>query len=233
MSIEQRKVWQVIHKIENLAGGETATQHVKTISPHLHEDGEYFDEVEDSYNQLIEEEDDEPEEEEDIISYDSESSNLDTPMEPTATLLRPPIVLDLATTNHSSNGGVLHSQAPPTHQIHLPQQHIQVSPRLVYVKLGDPSDHVIAAVNRPMADDLSRMLTNANTVVNMTNTEQNHGTTIAARAPNTTTTTTNASTGNDEELTSLTWLQDKNLIQGKECSPLESVRALSRDSNYS
>lgn len=207
MSIEQSKVWQVIRYIDNInSSGESATQHVKTIAPH-HEDGD-FDEEEDSYNHLIEEDDDDEEEEEedeDFISYDSESSTSapSTLMDSsTAIIGRPPMMLDLGMAG-SHDVRPEHSHLNHSHQHQMAQQHLQGSPRLVYVKLGDSPDHVIT-VNRPMGEELGRMLTSNGTVVNMTSTA-----TVPEHLNITSTTT-----ANDEELTSLTWLQDKNLIQG-------------------
>lgn len=220
MSIEPRKVWQVIRYVDNINGGEPATQqqpHVQTIAePPLpldsheeeEEDGYDEEEDEDSYNHLIEED-------EDIISYDSESS-YSRPQSPTMLMessvagITRPMVLDLAT-GHTTT--ISSNSINNSHHHELQQQHhLQVSsassPRLVYVKLGDASsagDHVIT-VNRPMVEDhLSRMLS-ANTMLNMSNGGELHGTSSTAGAP------TGAT---DEELTSLTWLQDKNLIQGE------------------
>lgn len=201
MSIEQRKVWQVIQYIDNInSGSETATQHDKAIAPPHTEE-------EDSFNHLIEETDQDEEEideeeDEDIISYESESSNfgLSTLMESPAAIPRPSMVLDLATGNNGTKIGSHELQMAPQQQNH---PHVQMSPRLVYVKLGDSTDHVIT-VNRPMVEDLSRILS-ANAMVNMAT-----GAAPEQQPKNTSTTTTN-----DEELTSLTWLQDKNLIQGK------------------
>lgn len=226
MSIEPRKVWQVIRYVDNINGGEPATQqqpHVQTIaapplpldSHHEEEEEDGYDEEEDedSYNHLIEEDD----EDEDIISYDSESS-FSRPQSPTMLMdsssvagITRPMVLDLATghttTISSNNNNNSHHHEPQQQQHHL-QVSSSSSPRLVYVKLGDAStagDHVIT-VNRPMVEDhLSRMLS-ANTMVNMSNGGELHGTSNTAGAP------TGAT---DEELTSLTWLQDKNLIQGE------------------
>lgn len=192
MSVEPRKVWQVIRYIDNINSDESTQQqeHVNIISPVGHHEEE---DEEDSYTDLIEEQD--------IISYDSESSTSAQLMEsPTATVTRP-AVLDLASAKHDVR----------------PDQ-LQVSPRLVYVKLGDSSDHVIT-VNRPTVEDLSRLLVASNRYVTEGGEEKTiptgvsvNGNGASVETNNTITTTISV---NDEELTSLTWLQDKNLIQGE------------------
>lgn len=259
MSIEPRKVWQVIRYVDNINSGEPSAtqqqQHVQAIAEppssssllgdsheeeEEEEDGyEEEDFEEDSYNHLIEEadgddlerdedeEEDDDEDDEDIISYDSESSfsraHSPAPMESSTTVTRP-MVLDLAT-GHTTISSSHH------HELRADRHHHQLQvtsvPRLVYVKLGggggDSStagDHV-TTVDRPMVDDLSRMLS-ANAMVHMAagagepgHHQLNITTSPHAGAqppPPQTTTTTGGAT--DEELTSLTWLQDKNLIQG-------------------
>lgn len=190
MSVEPRKVWQVIRYIDNVNSDESTQQqqeHVNTISPVGHHDEEDED---DSYTHLIEEQD--------IISYDSESSTSAQLMEsPTATITRP-AVLDLASIKHE-----------------VRSDQLQVSPRLVYVKLGDSSDHVIT-VNRPMVEDLSRLLGASNRYVTESGEDKAipTGVLVNGNGASAETTTTTISV-NDEELTSLTWLQDKNLIQGE------------------
>lgn len=233
MSIEPRKVWQVIRYIDNIHGGEAAAakqaettdkKYGKTIpsdpdeEEHLHhqveEEEEHpeedvdFEDDEDSYNHLIEEED-----EEDIISYDSESSSPSRQlMESPTAFQRPPMVLDLATNGNSNSG---HHD----HQVGL----LQVPPRLVYVKLGgDSSENHVIKVNRPMAEDLSRMLSsNAAAAAALVSSAGGLVATLPEQFNITSSTSSSNSqksstTGtNDEELTSLTWLQDKNLIHGK------------------
>lgn len=141
----------------------------------------------DSYNHLIEEQD--------IISYDSESSTSAQLMEaPTATITRP-AVLDLATKRTTD-------------------QPLQLSPRLVYVKLGDSSsDHVITT-NRPTVDDLNRILGHTTRYIAEAEDKSTNGAPGHPSDPSKAA-TPSISSANDEELTSLTWLQDKNLIQGE------------------
>lgn len=214
MSIEPRKVWQVIRYIDNINHDDESstitTQHVKTAGTHPQQSHDDEEDDEDSYNHLIEEQD--------IISYDSESSSsaqlMDSP-----TVTRPPsaAALDLA----ASTSTPLQTRVLSANGHDMRQEPIQVpAPRLVYVKLGDPADHVIT-VNRPMVDDLNRML-----VGNRFGPESSGGNGVCddktsggavnmstgSGEPMSGTTTTPAA--NDEELTSLTWLQDKNLIQG-------------------